>query len=108
MKFFALIFTFYMLGLACLPCSDIDECITKTDTTITNHSNQHGHNKVVKHCSPFCICACCATSIVFHKIVNYTTHKVTIISVKYPFYPNFYLTHSTSNIWQPPKNNTEC
>jgi hypothetical protein len=59
-KVFTLIFSFYLLALAVMPCSDKDDCkylsADQSTFTTTDHSD---HDSDTEHCSPFCMCACC-------------------------------------------------
>ena len=42
---FTLIFSFYLLGLSCLPCGDKEECTIKAGTTISANNNQEKYNQ---------------------------------------------------------------
>jgi hypothetical protein len=90
--------------LPCLPCGDVDNCANENPITI---SLQKEHNPKEEHkednCTPFCHCACCASTIIFQ--VNIAEKQ----SVKYfsqkkysPIIISF-STNNANNIWQPPK-----
>lgn len=112
MKFFTIIFVFYILALSLMPCSDIHNDCVKTEnqkqiSQNENHNHKSDHNDF---CSPFCTCSCCNTLMTLD-FFN-TTFKLKHIIIEsdninaiqdYIFVSNFYL-----NIWQPPKIITDC
>ncbi|WP_051199745.1 DUF6660 family protein [Christiangramia echinicola] len=62
MKFLAVIFSIYFLGLTFVPCED--EVILEDDA-IEFHQvdNSHSSNAFADDCSPFCQCHCCHVHI---------------------------------------------
>jgi hypothetical protein len=58
MKIIAYILALTVLGLSVYPCSDGLHCDEEQETTSHNHSEDENDN-----CSPFCVCACCGTSL---------------------------------------------
>lgn len=102
MNFFSLIFSFYLLGISCLPCGDKKECNSKSDTTYSapvSHS-KHNHDE---NCTPFCSCSCCATFVSLKAIAFYKFPKLFTISLVYPVYDVTYRSQVASSVWQPPK-----
>ncbi|MBP7273666.1 MAG: hypothetical protein KA974_07480 [Saprospiraceae bacterium] len=103
MKIFTLIFSFYLLGLSCLPCGDKEECTVKADTTISAPINHDNHSQDTEHCTPFCACSCCAASVTFPTMASYKIPKRIFPTTKYPVYNISYSSQVSFSIWQPPK-----
>ena len=80
---------------------------TETKTESKPASEHNDHEKDTENCSPFCICACCGSTIVSNFLFNsiISDKKQIFLSEKEKI--NFYTTSSISdfcgNIWQPPK-----
>ncbi|NBA78634.1 hypothetical protein GOQ04_23975 [Emticicia sp. ODNR4P] len=108
MKFFALIFSLYILILSCLPCGDAKDCkVLDNGKETFSQTDHHNHQEDTESCSPFCICACCGSNIVFsfqHPVLmtentpSFFPQRERIIVENDSFASNFY-----GNIWQPPK-----
>ncbi len=92
-----------MLGLSCLPCGDRNECNVKAVQTISATTNHEKHNHDTEHCTPFCTCSCCATSVVHTDISYFMIDKPQFQSVKYPPLVSSFFPQITYAIWQPPK-----
>jgi hypothetical protein len=103
MKLFTLIFSFYMLGLSFMPCSDVDECNNNIETiaSIDVGYEKHSHDK--EGCTPFCVCSCCATSVFFTPLVQFKIEKKPFHNTVYPLYKISYSSCISFSIWQPPK-----
>lgn len=101
MKFFAYILSVYIVVLTIMPCVDIhQDTISQNIELLTTSSNTHQTNS--DHCSPFCTCTCCATSVVLQNTV--IQFKCFPIDIEQLF--EYDLSYSTSeyySIWQPPK-----
>jgi len=106
-KYFAILFSVYLLALSVMPCKDKEDCKHIHSEHFSNAgedgSDHSGHDKDIEHCSPFCMCSCCGTSCVY----NYSYYKYipntpvlanTFTIYKTSFIPEVYLA-----IWQPPK-----
>jgi hypothetical protein len=71
MKTFSFIFALYILSLAVMPCKDFHPVLNEAPHATEYHAEHepndtHDHNEDSdNHCSPFCICTCCHTSINF-------------------------------------------
>jgi primosomal protein N' len=108
MKFFSVIFSLYILVLSCLPCGDADECKVADSENMTISKEKHPeHQQDTEDCSPFCTCACCGSTIVYHfqGLVSMTEESPSFFPLRErivikndSFASNFY-----GNIWQPPK-----
>jgi hypothetical protein len=103
-KFFTLIFSFYLLALAVMPCSDKDDCnyMSADQSTLatTDHSD---HDNDTENCSPFCLCACCGQSIssTFYPTALYNLTPVPTQDI--PVYNAPFVSEVYLSIWQPPK-----
>ncbi len=103
MKFFTLIFSFYMLGLSFMPCGDVDECIASAGAIVSSGQQHEKHSHEKENCTPLCHCACCATTVCFQQIAQYKIASITFPIKKYPLYDLSYSSQSATNIWQPPR-----
>lgn len=92
-----------MLGLSCLPCGDRNECSMKAAQTISAATNHEKHSHDAEHCTPFCTCSCCATSVVNTDISTVSEFKPHVQSVKYPAFISSFFPQLSYAIWQPPK-----
>jgi hypothetical protein len=103
MKFLFFFLSLFMLYMSCLPCGDTNTCNAKAPAEIsaTDNHQQHKHDSDI--CSPFCTCACCATSVLYSAFYKEQAIKVVAQSEKYPLYNIAFTTQAASNIWQPPK-----
>lgn len=105
MKFFAIIFSIYLLALSVMPCGDAytvcQDNSAKTTLSQTHDRNLEGNDI----CSPFCTCTCCSTILAL-KITNHTVEaaKHPVLSKeKFPGRGFFFVSNFYANIWQPPK-----
>jgi len=84
-----------------MPCIDIHEdTISQKVELSTNSTDTHQTNS--DHCSPFCTCTCCATSVAF---IDYAIQfNYFPIEREHLFEYNFsYNSSEHYSIWQPPK-----
>ena len=103
MKFSALILSFIVLVMSCMPCRDdvvVRSGKNKIELAKSSNSQQENHNSDA--CSPFCICSCCVgvnfyfTQFSGDNIVFYNTEHISAFipsSVRKVALP----------IWQPPQ-----
>ncbi len=105
MKWFLTIWTFYLMVLAALPCSDAsnqcEDTVPKIETAQAHEHNQDSDD----NCSPFCYCSCCSVSIgsfnfksfeIKQPKVAFSTKKITIRDYNL-------ISRYQGNIWNPPK-----
>ncbi|WKN45403.1 DUF6660 family protein [Tunicatimonas pelagia] len=68
MRVFSLVWSFYVLLLASVPCSDEPVSDVATDQTVVaasqSDAHPHGHDSE-DFCTPFCQCHCCHSHVVF-------------------------------------------
>ncbi|MBN8836209.1 MAG: hypothetical protein J0I09_03040 [Sphingobacteriia bacterium] len=103
MKFSALILSFIVLVLSCMPCrDDVALAAGKNKIEFAKSSNSQQENHKADACSPFCICSCCTgvnfsfTQLSVDNIVLYNTKHISAFipsSVRKVALP----------IWQPPQ-----
>jgi hypothetical protein len=103
-KLFTLIFSFYLLALAVMPCSDMEDCnypsADQSTFATTDHSD---HDSDTENCSPFCMCACCGQSItnIFYPTALY--NPTPVVKQDIPIYNASFISEVYLSIWQPPK-----
>lgn len=103
-KILTLIFSFYLLALAVMPCSDKDDCkyhgSEQSTFATTDHSD---HDSDTENCSPSCMCACCGqtfrNSFTFYSLALH----IPVSSYKFPIYNASFISEVYLSIWQPPK-----
>ncbi len=92
-----------MLGLSCLPCGDGAECSIKAPAQISSASNHEKHNHKAEHCTPFCTCSCCASTVTYQPGTEITLAVPESASRKYSIYHSSFCPEIAFAIWQPPK-----
>ena len=105
-RFTAIILAIYTLVLACYPCMDRGACVDEpvsgaAQTLLTEHHTPNSDEQ--DHCSPLCICSCCAASvqlatsvIVIPVLVSHHTEFIVP-------YQQRALLNGIHTIWQPPR-----
>ena len=99
MKCIAILFSFYLIALTLLPCSDVPE--SKANEQVS-YSSQKSNHCSEEGCAPFCSCSCCA-------IGKYVDLQATIklnnpiIQVTYIIRSNTAIEQQPVDVWQPPK-----
>ncbi len=95
-----LVFAFYMLAMALIPCADV--CDDGHEVTTSINSAQEHHEEHSDLCSPFCSCSCCASQITFAHFQSLEIIKNSVvrsfITLNQVFHHSIYF-----SIWQPPK-----
>jgi hypothetical protein len=104
MKFSALILSFTVLILSCMPCQD-DIVIKSGKSTIelakSSQNQQDNHKKDA--CSPFCTCSCCYSGVNF-TFSSPVIGKIEVIAEKIEvYYITSVIRSMSSPVWQPPK-----
>jgi hypothetical protein len=104
-KVLTLLFSFCLLALAVMPCSDNDDCKYEhkektSNFATTDHSD---HDSDTENCSPFCMCACCGQSF-SNSFVTFSLSLHSPVSLeKFPIYNTSFVSEVYLSIWQPPK-----
>jgi hypothetical protein len=115
----AYLLAFYVLALSCIPCQD--EALPSQDssgtaavatvavataavaTAVVTHAGD-GHQEAIDLCSPFCICACCASVTITPTVATLPENAVSQLIPPAGFsYLQMLYTGDTTGIWQPPQ-----
>ena len=86
--------------MALVPCGDKEDCneFKQTQTSHTDHKDDHSDEA----CTPFCVCACCASNCIvkyFQPVLN----QVALVNSVYPVHKESKTSAAIISIWQPPK-----
>lgn len=110
MKWFAQIFSLYLLVLSCLPCNDGEHGhgqSTGNPVQISASTDQHGcpqHEHCNDLCSPLCGCHCCSAVFVFQKMTALAAPRIFVLVKKQPFAaPDFVVKDMAFAIDHPPQ-----
>lgn len=104
MRFFGIILAFWLLLLSCFPCSDRQQEYAHDDTAVvSNSTDQQQHEDGIEHCTPFCVCACCAVSTVSQEPVYYSFQRPLFGKATYTDYETPLFSNIAVSIWQPPR-----
>lgn len=102
------IFSFYLVAISFMPCTDGALNSVREQTVITtNHEpthKEHNHSHEGETCSPLCHCGCCSISVNQHQLVSNNISKpifssILVLASYQSLHPIGYL----SKIWQPPR-----
>ena len=101
MNFFALLFSFYMLTLSCFRCGDSEQCNAGDKQEISSAPGDHEHER--EGCTPFCSCACCA-STGFCPVIN-TPNYIAFTPAQVIFFGQTgdFDSYNAHAVWQPPR-----
>lgn len=99
-----ILYTFYIAGLACYPCTDGQTCVDEVKSSIAViDTDGHAHSDAEKDlCSPFCICSCCRAQIQQPSYYFFDFHAVRLAEQRCDLRTPDIQTLAVS-IWQPPK-----
>jgi hypothetical protein len=100
-----LMFSFYILALSCMPCSDSDDCKYEQEQQTSNFAttNHSDHEQDTESCSPFCMCACCGQSCSFEHFQADLGLNFPTVAQKVSVYKATFSSEVSFSIWQPPK-----
>lgn len=99
MRLIAYILTLWVLLLSCIPCSDQATTKGAVIQYTAAAANQHTH---IDTCSPFCICACCATSPVLSEQITWS-RCAPELSVTHTAFCFSFVEEFPIDVWQPPQ-----
>lgn len=106
MKSFWCLFSIFFLSLSVYPCSENDDCEKTTKSEVVKKSSQENQEQQAEHCTPFCNCSHCPTSVYYISIVSPILKKKEILFQEkklLSFYSFIYTQKIADKIWQPPK-----
>lgn len=105
----AYLLAFCVLALSCIPCQDEagPEALPLPDSntalTVTAGATD-GHREAIDLCSPFCICACCASVTISATVAALPENAVSQLIPPAGFsYLQILYTGDRAGIWQPPQ-----
>lgn len=98
-KALLILFSIYFIALAVMPCADKVDC-NEFKQTASQESHKQEHSDEV--CSPFCVCACCATHFLI-KDFQPSLKQVAVINTHYSAHKESKISAAIIPIWQPPK-----
>ncbi|TBR20264.1 MAG: hypothetical protein EPO57_00605 [Chitinophagaceae bacterium] len=105
MKVFALIFSFYILALSLLPCTDkMGSNYLSGQTTSTLVTTDHGDcQEDIETCPPFCVCACYGQTYNGEYFYTEVPKNFNTASQQFFAHNSSFVSAVFFNIWQPPK-----
>ena len=105
MKFLTLIFSFYLLALSIVPCSDAFNSGQTNKETITFSASHDHPAEAADFCSSFCICNCCTSPVISKPHASYLKiPAVKILSLqKFELRKLSFIAVYTGNVWHPPQ-----
>lgn len=103
MKLFKTIFAVYLLCLSLVPCSDeYSSIMSRNDEAKISALVHHEASHHTDACTPFCHCACCATTVLFQTAINGFTHPLMKAAHEFTF-DDAFVSFDNKSIWQPPR-----
>jgi hypothetical protein len=105
MRWIITLWTFYLMALSSLSCSDAqNQCEGDGPTIEIVQSHDHDQDSDDK-CSPFCYCNCCSVSIGSFEFKNFEIKqpKAAFITKKITARNYTLISRNAGNIWNPPK-----
>ncbi|MBL7847233.1 MAG: hypothetical protein JNL40_07180 [Cyclobacteriaceae bacterium] len=99
------ILALFIAFMTVYPCSDGHTCQDEQRIEISTHDQaNHGHSSTKQNlCTPFCICACCASHVQVSNLTNPNfsgrSHNTKLVTL----YQERPVLNSSHSIWQPPK-----
>jgi hypothetical protein len=103
MKCFAVMFSFYLLALAIMPCTDNEHHVHAADElAVPSAGDNNTTTQHTEKCSPFCICSCCGTSLAIHDFQTTASVPQHADTQKTMYQSNF-ISEVSFPIWHPPK-----
>jgi hypothetical protein len=103
MKYLAVLFGFYLISLALMPCGDVFDNTAGAKTAYSLHKVTEGTEKCNHEaCAPFCGCNCCSVGKNFPLQFVYVKIEPLLL-VSYSLYPVSMPNSQALEVWQPPK-----
>ena len=103
MRFFGTIMAFWLLLLSCFPCSDKQKDCLPVSASISSTTDHDKHQQEIEHCTPFCVCSCCAVTTVSQEPVFYSFNRPLFGKTTYLAYETPVFSNISVAIWQPPR-----
>jgi len=96
-----ILFTFYFIALAVLPCTAKDDCADESGV-VANGTQQHQENDQDECCTPFCVCSTCAAHFLIQDFCP-SLEQSTVVNSVYTVQKDAEICSAIIPIWQPPK-----
>lgn len=102
MRSFAFILSLYLMVLTAIPCIDVAQDAAMHRAGVSQPVQDTHHHSEADHCSPFCTCNCCATSVIVQD------HHLRLDCFSFAgkqYFPRLtsLVSEPFASIWQPPK-----
>ena len=101
MKFMAIIFAVFFLGLSVMPCVD-NEQVSEDHAAYQHSSESHDHDAESDFCSPLCVCSCCHINFTVENSF-YTSIENSLITDNVSAFFDCRLDGYSTSILHPPK-----
>lgn len=103
MKRLAVIWSMYLVLLACLPCADVAPSERTAEVTcLASRASSSDQTPAADLCSPLCICNCCA-GFALQTSLPKISLSVFSTTTPAPVHRQVALVNPSFAIWQPPK-----
>lgn len=103
MKWSAFLLGIYILLLSFLPCADSRECTAPAETRISALSGHEGHQHAQESCTPFCMCACCGTTVILQQAVFFPVTPTVVPQRRMVPGNTAFQSYDFGAVWQPPQ-----
>ncbi|MHB1278641.1 MAG: DUF6660 family protein [Bacteroidia bacterium] len=104
MKVLTLIFSFYILAMAVMPCGDKEDCNNQSSELAASADKDHSdHEGDEENCSLFCICACCGQSVTAPDLLVAVRPPAQFRFENHTIYKVSFVSGAVSQIWLPPE-----
>ncbi|SDG63671.1 hypothetical protein SAMN04487996_12116 [Dyadobacter soli] len=100
----AYLLAFYVLALSCIPCQDEASPPDSGIAAAVVSDSDNAHQEAIDLCSPFCICACCASVTISATVAALPENAVSQLIPPASFsYLQILYTGDKAGFWQPPQ-----
>ncbi|MES2732448.1 MAG: DUF6660 family protein [Bacteroidota bacterium] len=99
MKWFAVVFSLYLIGMSCIPCTD--EVVTMASQSISLPIDCA--DTLPDFCSPLCVCSCCGVHVTLTSPIVVASRLSFTQDGDLPGYQQPIIDELPCVIWQPPK-----
>lgn len=100
-KLFHILFSFYFIALAFIPCGDEEACSALKQSETSEQSHKEDHSE--EFCTPFCVCSCCSSPFLIKKDFYSSLQQIEITNTVYTVHEESKTSTPIISIWQPPK-----
>lgn len=104
-KFLSAILSIYFLALTVMPCADQQLIPIRGELAHTHNEADHSghdHSSDEDLCSPFCVCQCCHTDVVYFEKLELVAAEIELTSTV-PEFKGRLLSPYPESLLQPPR-----